>query len=197
MLRKFKNEIRILGFDDAAFEHGAKKRTVPVVGVIYRGGDFIDGMLRTDVKIDGMDATEQLVKRINSTRHKQQLRVIMFDGITLGGFNIVDIRALHERTQLPVIAIIRKMPDFKEVQKALKNFKDYKKRWAVIKKTGKPKPCVLKGGKKVYYQSVGLTDEEAEEIIVLSATHSFIPEPLRVAHIIATAFVKGESSGHA
>jgi len=197
MIRNIKREIRILGFDDAAFEFDSPERTVPVIGVIYRGGDFIDGMLRTDVTIDGMDATDKLVERINSTRHKQQLRVLMFDGITLGGFNIIDIHKLHERTGLPVIVINRKMPGLKDVQKALRNFKDYKKRWVLIKKAGELKLCSLKGGKEVYYQSVGLSDEETEEMISLSTTRSFIPEPLRVAHIIATAFVKGESSGHA
>ena len=202
MIKKIKREIRILGFDDAAFESGSAGKSVPVVGVVYRGGDFIDGMLRTDITIDGMDSTDKLIERINSTRHKQQLKVIMFDGITLGGFNIVDIRRLHEATGLPVIVIARKMPNLQNVQKALKNFKDYKKRWRLIEKAGEPKPCTLKprtlkGGKKVYYQSVGLSDKKAEEIIALSSTRSFIPEPLRVAHLIATAIVKGESSGRA
>ena len=197
MISRIKREIRILGFDDAAFEFGSAGKSVPVIGVIFRGGDFIDGMLRTDITIDGMDATDKLIERINSTRHKQQLRAIMLDGITLGGFNIVDIHRLHEQTGLPVMVINRKMPDLQGVQKALKKFKDYKKRWALIKKAGALKPCTLKGGKKVYYQSVGLSDEKAEEIIILSSTRSFIPEPLRVAHLIATAIVKGESSGRA
>ncbi len=195
--KKIKREIRILGFDDAAFEPNTAGESVPVIGVVYRGGDFIDGMLRTDITIDGMDSTDKLIERINSTRHKQQLKVIMFDGITLGGFNIIDIHRLHEQTGLPVIVIARKMPNFEDVQKALKNFKDYKIRWKLIKKAGEPKQCVLKGGKKVYYQSVGLSDKKAEEIIILSSTRSFIPEPLRVAHLIATAIVKGESSGRA
>jgi len=197
MIRKIKREIRILGFDDAAFEFKSAGKTVPVVGVIYRGGNFIDGMLRTDITIDGMDSTDKIIKRVNSTRHRQQLKVIMFDGITLGGFNIVDIHKLREQTGLPVIVINRKMPNLQSVQKALKKFKDYKKRWALIKKAGALKPCTLKGEKKVYYQSVGLSDEKAEEIIILSSTRSFIPEPLRVAHLIATAIVKGESSGRA
>ena len=195
--KKIKREIRILGFDDAAFEPNTAGESVPVIGVVYRGGDFIDGMLRTDITIDGMDSTDKLIERINSTRHKQQIRVIMFDGITLGGFNIIDIHRLHEHTGLPVIVIARKMPNLQEVQKALKNFEDYKIRWKLIEKAGEPKPCALKGGKKVYYQSVGLSDKKAEEIIRLSSTRSFIPEPLRVAHLIATAIVKGESSGRA
>jgi hypothetical protein len=191
----FKPEIRILGFDDSPFNSDDKN--VAVIGVIYRGGNFLDGILKTDVDVDGLDASEKLIQLINSTRHKQQLKVLMLDGITLGGFNIIDIKQLNEKTHLPVIVINRKHPNLKNVEKALKNFKDYKKRWKTILKAGKIKNCSLVNNKKVYYQSIGLTDEETEEIIQLSCTHSQIPEPLRVAHLIATAIIKGESSGRA
>lgn len=190
-----KKEIRILGFDDGPFK-AKSKGNVPVVGVIYRGGEFIDGMLKTDVRVDGLDATKKLVKLINSSRHKEQLKVVMFDGITLGGFNLVDIKELNEKTGLPVIVINRKKPDLKSVKKALKNFKDFEKRWKIVKKAGKIKSLKIRG-KRVYYQCKGLEDEEAEEIIKLSSTRSFIPEPLRVAHLIARAIVRGESFGRA
>jgi len=190
-----KPEIRILGFDDGAFVPKSEA-SVPVIGVIFRGGKFLDGALKTDVTIDGRDATEKIIKLINSTRHKQQLKVMMFDGVTLGGFNIVDIKKLHEETKLPVIIINRKLPNLKKVKNALKHFDDFEERWKIILNAGKLKECRIKD-RKVYYQSIGLSDEETREIIILSSTRSFIPEPLRIAHIIATAFVKGESSGRA
>ena len=215
----FKREIRILGFDDAAFELEDKKisnksksrpatakRKVPVIGVIFRGGGFLDGALRTDVTIDGLDSTDNLVRLINKTRHKRQLRVIMLDGITFGGFNIIDIQRLQKATGLPVIVFNRKMPDLARVKNALKNFRDYRKRWSLIESAGAIEQCNImprhmprgsSGVKKVYYQAVGLSDDDAEEIISISCTRGHIPEPLRAAHIIATAIVKGESSGRA
>jgi len=192
----FKPEIRILGFDDSPFKRTDKK--VNVIGVIYRGGSFLDVVLKTEVGVDGLDATEKLIKLLNKSRHKPQLKVLMFDGIAFGGFNIIDVKKLYKKTNLPVIVINRKHPDLDSVNKALENnFKDSKKRWQMILNAGKIKVCNLKNGKKVYYQAVGMEDEEAEEIIQLSSTHSDIPEPLRVAHLIAGAIVKGESSGRA
>lgn len=190
-----KSEIRILGFDDGPFEK--KDKAVPVIGVVFRGGKFLDGILRTDVKIDGLDSTEKIVKLINASRHKEQLKVVMFDGITFGGFNILDVKKIHEKTKLPVIVINRKHPNLEDVKNALKNFKDFKKRWKIILKAGKIKECKIKNNKKVYYQSIGLEDDETEEIIRLSSTHSYIPEVLRVAHLVATGVVKGESGGRA
>lgn len=196
--RQIKQEIRILGFDDGAFEPRSGK-LVPVIGVIYRGGKVLDGALFTHVTVDGSDATDAIVKLINSSRHKQQLKVIMFDGITLAGFNVVDIEKIHEQTNIPVIVINRKHPDLKLVRKALDNFEDGKEKWETIARAGKIKDCYIndKDFKKIYYQSIGLTDEQTRQIIKLSCTRGFIPEPLRVAHLLATAIVKGESYGRA
>ena len=55
----------------------------------------------------------------------------------------------------------------------------------------------IEKNKSLYYQFIGLQRSEAEEIIRLSCTRSLIPEPLRVAHMIASAMVKGESKGRA
>ena len=192
----FKSEIRILGFDDASFKRHDKK--VAVIGVIYRGGSFLDVVLKTEVGVDGLDATEKLTKLLNDSRHKPQLKVLMFDGITLGGFNIIDIKKLYKQTELPIIVINRKHPDLESVKSALKNnFDDFEKRWKMLLNAGKIKVCELRNLKKAYYQTIGLEDEEAEDIIRLSSTHGDIPEPLRVAHLIATAIIKGESSGRA
>jgi endonuclease V-like protein UPF0215 family len=190
----FKEEIRILGFDDGPFDKNSK--SVPVVGVIFRGGKFMDGMLKTEVEVDGLDSTEKLINLINSSRHKEQLKVIMLDGITFGGFNLVDIKELNKRTELPVIVINRKIPNLKDVKNALKNFEDFEKRWRIVKNAGKIKAIKIKE-RKIFYQCKGLEDEEACEIIELSSTHSFIPEPLRIAHLIAGAIVRGESFGRA
>jgi hypothetical protein len=191
-----KSEIRILGFDDGAFT-ARSKELVPVIGVIFRGGKFLDGALRTDVLVDGNEATDKIVKLINTTRHKQQLKVIMFDGITLAGFNVIDVKKLSEQTKLPVIVINRKRPNLKNVKNALKNFDDFENRWKAIENAGEIKECYVKDFKKVYYQNIGIDDNMTREVIKLSCTRSFIPEPLRVAHLIATAVVKGESYGRA
>jgi endonuclease V-like protein UPF0215 family len=190
-----KEEVRILGIDDGPFTRRDKK--VIVVGVVFRGGEFIDGLLRTYVDRDGLDATEKLSEMINSSRHKQQLKIIMLDGITLGGFNIVDVKKLYSETRIPVIVINRKVPDLKSIKFALeKNFDDFEKRWRMILNAGRIKE--LKFEKfSIYYQNVGLEDEDAEEIIMISVKHAQIPEPLRVAHLIATGIIKGESEGHA
>jgi len=189
-----KREIRILGFDDGPFVPRTKGKAI-VIGVVTRGGGILDGVIKAEVTIDGLDATDVLVEKINISKHKPQLRVIMLNGITLAGFNLVDIVELNKRTNLPVIVVNRKRPNFQKIKKALRRFDDFERRWEIVKRAGNIKRVEVKTGKFIFFQCVGVEDAKASEIIKLSCTHSLIPEPLRLAHLIASAVIKGESGG--
>ena len=195
-MRSIKQEIRILGFDDAPFKPRSHEKVL-VIGVIYRGGNFLDGIIKTEITGDELDATKRIIQVVNKSRHKEELRVLMFKGITIGGFNIIDIKKLYEKTDLPIIVIARKKPNLKKIKKALKNFDDFEKRWEFIRNAGKIYKMKIKKNKSLYYQFIGLKRDEVEKIISLSCTRSLIPEPLRVSHLIASAMVKGESKGRA
>jgi len=187
----FKKEIRIIAWDDCKHKRGQRNKDILIVGVIFRGGQFLDGLLSTSVKLDGMDATVKIIKAINKSRHKDQLRIIMLDGITFAGFNLVDIKMLNKKTKMPVIVVVRKKPDMDEFKSALKIFPDHNKRIKVVENAGLPKKW-----RKIYYQCYGLNDNQCKEILELSTIRSDLPEPIRVAHLIASG-LSGESRGGA
>ncbi len=193
-IRSPKREVRIIGWDDAPFKKGDKK--VLIFGAIFRGGLFMDGLLSTSIKVDGNDATKKIYDCINNTRHKEQLRIVMLDGIALGGFNVVDIGHLHEETGMAVIAVTRKMPEFEKIRSALENLKDGEKKWALIKNAGRPFSTKI-NERSIYYQACGINRKDADDVIKLSSTRALIPEPLRAAHLIASGVVRGESYGRA
>jgi uncharacterized protein len=193
-LRSLKREIRIIGWDDAPFAKTDK--TVRIFGAIFRGGLWMDGLLSTKVRIDGNDATRKIAESMNKTRHREQIRIIMLDGITLGGFNVVDIEKLHKKIGMGVIAISRKMPEFGKIKKALENLDRGDEKWALIEKAGVPARCKI-NDRSIYYQACGINRKNAEDLMRLSSTRALIPEPLRVAHLIASGAVKGESYGRA
>jgi endonuclease V-like protein UPF0215 family len=187
MLKEVKPEIRIVGFDDAPFTFNDKETLI--IGAVCRAGLQLDGVITTKIDVDGLDVTEKIIKLLKNSKHFEQLRVIMLDGITFGGFNIVDIEKLFKKTKLPVIVVIREMPDLDLIKKSLKRFKDFKKRWTIMKKAGEIneiiiKNKVLKTPKKLYYQFIGVDKKIAEKIIKMTALHSATPEPVRIAHLI-------------
>jgi endonuclease V-like protein UPF0215 family len=141
----------------------------------------------TKVKIDGLNATDKIASMILNSVHYKQLRVIMLDGITFAGFNIVDIKRLNAKTDLPVIAVSRIMPDFRKIREALRNLPNNEKRWNAILNAGEVIEVPVGGGEeKIFIQTSGVCAEDAVKIVKLTATRSHIPEALRVAHLIAS-----------
>jgi endonuclease V-like protein UPF0215 family len=184
--RVIKPEIRVLGVDDGAFTPHVKGQ-VPVVGVVFRGGYWLDGVMHTKIAVDGFDATDRISSMITGSPHYKQLRVIMLNGITFAGFNIVDVKALNAATKLPVITVTREKPDLAEIHKALQNLPNSEERWEAILNAGEPIEVFTRNAKaKVYMQTVGVSKEDAQKILRLTSTRSNIPEALRVAHLIAS-----------
>ncbi|MEM4268230.1 MAG: DUF99 family protein [Candidatus Woesearchaeota archaeon] len=186
-----KKEIRLLGIDDAPFDKFSKKRDTFVVVTLFRGGSFMDGVLTTKVRVDGYDATRKIVKVVKMTKFRPQVKCILLDGIALGGFNIIDIQKLHNNTGIPVIVVMRRLPNLETIKKTLLKL-GMKKKIHLIEKAG---PIYPAG--RVYVQVAGISPDAAREVISISSTHSFIPEPIRVAHLIGQGLVFGESKGRA
>jgi endonuclease V-like protein UPF0215 family len=182
--RVIKSEIRVLGVDDGKFTPHTQGNVI-VVGVVFRGGCWLDGVMHTRIAIDGFDATEQIASMINGSPHCKQLRLVMLNGITFAGFNVVDIKKLNLATRLPVIALTREKPDLDAICEALKNLPRSEERWEMVLAAGEIHEVTCKG-KKIYVELAGLSLVDARKIVELTSTRSSFPEPLRVAHLVAS-----------
>ena len=192
--RCIKPEIRVLGVDDGIFVPHTKG-TVDVVGVVYRGGYWLDGIMRTEVTVDGMDATEKIAAMIKKSPHYEELRVVILNGITFAGFNVVDINKLFKTVNLPVIAVTRGKPHLEKIRKALENLPECERRWRATESAGKIIEVQTRNTKEaVYMQIAGVSQEDAETILKSTSTRSNIPEALRVAHIIASGLTRSEEN---
>ena len=188
--RSIKPEIRVLGVDDGVFIPHSKG-LVDVVGIVFRGGYWLDGVMRTEIEVDGLDATEKIASMIIESPHYKQLRIIMLSGITFAGFNVVDIKELYSKTGLPVIALTRDLPKMEEIRQALENLPEKERRWKAILNAGEIFEVQTREGEEpIYMQIAGIEREDAEKIVKITSTRSNIPEPLRVAHIIASGLTK-------
>ena len=189
-----KKQIRILGIDDSPFSF--KDKYCNIIGVVMRGGEYTEGILKNKIKIDGMDATKIIIKMTLQTRYYKQLKAILTDGIALGGFNIIDIEKIFEKTNIPIITVTRDKPDKKKIKNALKkHFKDWEKRLDLINK-GRLHKFKTKHN-PIFIKYAGISADKAKEIIKISTIRGVIPEPIRVAHLIASGITRGESYGKA
>ena len=143
------------------------------------------------MKVDGSDATKRISQMIMKSKFKSQIRCIFLNGITVGGFNVIDILKLSKLTKVPVIAVTRRFPDLELIYRTLQ----------ALKMRGKVRlidrlPAPVKVG-NVFVQHIGVSLERAKDFLKLTTVNADVPEPLRIAHIIAAGIVKGESSGRA
>ena len=177
----------VIGFDDAPFPRH-HKGPVKVVGAVF-AHRRLDGVLVGEIEKDGMDASEQLAHLVQHSKFFQHARLIMLQGITMGGFNVVDVFDLHQRLRLPILVVARHAPDMPAIQWALEqHVMGGREKWAVIEALGAMEPAG-----DVFIQRVGLSLTEAKETLARWALHSRLPEPLRCAHLIAGALITGES----
>ncbi len=185
-----KKEIRVIGIDDSPFKK-SQQHDVLVVGSIFKGGLFLDGVISTKITIDGDDATEKIIGMINKSKFKPQLQCILLNGIAVGGFNVIDIKELSRNTALPVIVVIRKKPNINLIKETLEKI-GKKEKIQLIEKAGSVAPV-----NGLFIQLAGISIEKAKEILKLTCTRSLIPEPIRMSHLIASGITDGESRGKA
>jgi len=179
----------VVGFDDGPFDK-YRHANVPVVGAVF--SDLrLEGVLTGRVRTDGANSTRVLGELVRASKFAPQLQLVLLQGIALGGFNVIDLHALHERLKIPVMVVARRQPRLEKIREALlTRVPGGARKWSLIERLGPMEPVA-----GVYVQRLGLSRGQAEDVIRRLAVHSNIPEPLRTAHLIAGGIATGQSRG--
>ncbi len=189
-----KPQSRVLGIDDAPF-HFSDEST-HVICAVVRIPQYLEAVMVGTVSVDGSDANDVLLRILGDSRYTEGLSLILVDGVALGGFNVVDIDLLHRELGIPIVTVTRDQPDVPAMVQALrKKFDDWARRAEIITRNKLEK--ISTGHKPIFVTSAGISGAELKEAIELSTVRGALPEPIRVAHLIATAIAKGESHGRA
>lgn len=177
----------VAGFDDAPFSR-AHRGDVLIVGAVY-AGTCLAGVLSGKVRRDGANSTRVLTELIAGSRFKPHLHAVLLQGIAFAGFNVVDLRALHDALRVPVLVVARKRPDLAAIRRALLlRVTGGRRKWRLVEQAGPMEPVA-----RLHVQRAGLSLAEAAALIRATAWNGALPEPLRTAHLIAGGIATGES----
>lgn len=189
-LLRNRRTIRAIGFDDAPFIRSAS-HPVGVAGVICADTRF-EGMVWGEIQPDGWDATEKLCQLLIGGKFLPHLHAVLLDGISLGGFNIIDLPLLAAKLERPCIAVMRKQPKIQAMTYAMQRLPHPEKRLETITRAGP-----IYEHPPFYFQVCGAQPDITAQVLQHLTDCGHVPEALRLAHLIASAVVKGESGRQA
>lgn len=188
----WKPEARVLAIDDGPATPADSH--ADLVGVVVRAASgYVEAVLHDRVRRDGDDATKTMAGMVTGCRAYSNIVAVLVHNVTVAGFNTVDVGALQEATRRPVVAVSKGAQDYQAMQRALLGggIPGGADKWRRIE--GCPDAVVRHRGLSLV--PAGLAPHEAIGLVDLCTQRGDLPEPLRLAHLIAAGWVLGQSRG--
>jgi hypothetical protein len=181
-----KRGARVLGVAES-FKQGEKSSLL--AGVVMRGDLVLDGFAFGRTSVGGDDATARILALYKSLR-RNDVNLIMVSGAILSLYNIIDIDALATKARLPVVCLTYK--ETKGIEDSIvRHFPGRKQeKLAAYRKLGGRKPLKLSSGFTVYARTAGIRDSDALKVVNSFTLQGSLPEPIRVAKLLARAGAK-------
>lgn len=178
-----------MGIDDSPFTRSDK--SCYLVGVLMRMDFYIEGFVSNEIRVDGSDSEKSIIAILTSKLGKNA-DIVMTNGITFGGFNLIDPERVSALTGKPVITVTKKMPDLGTMKDAIIKHLGDNEKVSVLERMV-PEEIRLKSEKVLYCNYTGISLNDTRLILSKTIKQGAIPEPLRMAHLIGR-FVKFGSS---
>lgn len=188
------NDALTIGIDDGYFTQEFKELRLKtlLVGVLC-SGKKPENIKMTTVVVDGLDGTSRALEVVEELRRGLAVSVdaVFLDGVTVAGFNFIDPEEVNVQTGIPVIVLFKTKLKLEKVRMALiKHFSDWRDRYEVIERNYRRAQEVVTRRKNLKVSSYGLDLSEVSKLVSLLQHVSAVPEPLRLADLIASELTK-------
>lgn len=175
--------LRVLGIAESyrgRHDEGAVSR---LVGVVMRRDLRVDGFGTEMATVGGTDATEAVVRLVSSVG-RDDVRLVLLSGAVIAWFNVIDAGAVADRTGRGVVVVTYEpSPGLEDAIR--RHFPGDDDRLAAYARLGERVPVLLSTGGTVYLRSFGIGPVDAAAIVDAFTLDGRVPEPLRVARLIA------------
>jgi len=167
-----------------SFKQGRKSSVL--AGVVMRSDFVVDGIAIGKTSVGGDDATASIVSLYRRLR-RNDVNMIMVSGAILSLYNIVDVDELSRRSRLPVVCLTYK--ETSGIEGSIKrHFPDTSEaKLKAYRRLGRRTGVLLRSGHKVFVRMSGLAPSELKPVLDAFTLQGSIPEPVRVAKLVARA----------
>ncbi len=171
--------------DEGAISH--------LAGVVMRRDLRIDGFGTDEVTVGGNDATEAVVRLVQSVG-RPDVRLVMLSGAVVAWFNVIDGAAVADETGCGVVSVTYEASPGLEDAIA-RHFPGDAARLAAYRRLGERTEVALSTGATVWLRSFGLDPADAAALVDAFTLDGRVPEPVRAARLIARGLRCGRRSG--
>jgi len=181
----------VIGFDDGPFLR-SHRGAVRIVGAVC-ARTRLDGVVSGFVSRDGSNSTARVIELIQRSQFARSVRAVLLQGVAFAGFNVVDVVALYETLDVPVLVVMRRLPRLAPMRAAIfAHTRGAARRWNLIQRAGE----VERLG-SICVQRIGIDRDATAALLRATTLQGNLPEPLRLAHLIAGGITTGASRGRA
>lgn len=160
-----KKEVRILGLSAT---RGRRHRTL-IVGVVYRGSLWLDGVLTCSLENDERDENSKISSAIRKSKQYSQLHAVILSSQRLLKDRDFDFADLTQRLNLPVIVMVKRTRH--RADRSGRSMKDYQ--------------SLVVNGRRVSVLASKIGKAAIQDIFnVACARNQQVPEAVRVANLM-------------
>ncbi|MFD1647110.1 DUF99 family protein [Haloarchaeobius litoreus] len=157
-----------------------------LAGVVVRADRTVDGLSFATCTVGGSDATDAVVETFERLG-REDVRYVVLAGIALAWYNVVDLRAVADAVDRPVLSVtFEASPGLEPAIEEAFDGEERERRLALYRRQP-PRTPVEVNGETVYVRAVGVDDSEARDVVRAFTPEGGRPEPLRVARFAARA----------
>jgi uncharacterized protein len=178
-----KRGIRIFGIAESF----SKSNSISTLGgVVMRRDLIIDGIVFGNATLKGNNSTKSILCMFRSLQ-RDDINCIMLDGLIISMYNIIDGEQLNNITGLPVIAIT--FEDSRGLEEHIRHhfLEKSEMKLEQYRKLGNREQVRLKTDKLLFIRYWGLSLKGALNTLNAFTLQGSIPEPIRVAKLLARA----------
>ena len=181
--------VRALGVAESypGTEHADAGVRSTLAGAVLRADRVLDGLTFVTCTVGGLDATDA-VARLWTDLDRPDARYLLLAGVAPAWYNLLDLRALHERTDRPVLAVTFEPSDAPLGDALSREFTGEALETRLERFERLPSRSRLSvNGETVFVRAVGCSASEARDVVRAFTPEGGRPEPLRVARLAARA----------
>ncbi|MBS7622954.1 DUF99 family protein [Candidatus Bathyarchaeota archaeon] len=177
-----KRGIRALGVSESFIK--SKSRRSILAGVVMRSDLIVDGFSFARTTVGGTDATASVVE-LYRRLDRRDINIILLNGCVISWFNIISLGEVHRDTELPLICIT-----YEESEGLERYFTEYfrdeaEERIRRYRENGEREELKLHTGKTVFARYLGIERGDAARVLNRFTLQGSVPDPLRVARLLA------------